>query len=454
MTVRAVLRFEKRLRQFTLHFERDVSPRSEFDEFWPSGTVTDIGHLWGPSTLHCRMRRNETIHKAKGCLPPRLILAVLGLAAAAGTAQAGEIYKSVDANGKVVYSDHLDPSLSQSSLVQLDDPGLPPSQLHFCWTNCFTLILDNGAYRRSDDPSETWTVETFSADVIVLHRHDAPADWNGYSADVVYAGQVSNDRLIGVTVNGKPTSGIDFSWGSALNSLPGSNAERDGKTAAIPDSAPVASVSSATPPPPLPEEDQPPLPDDGLLWTPGYWYWRDRVYVWVPGLWTRPPRVGVLWTPGYWSMAGAVFVFHPGYWGPTVGFYGAVNYGHGYFGNGYTGGHWIGNSFAYNSAVNHLDAAVAHHTYAQSAAGQTPRGVQSYSAEASTGASNHAASQARSPAVTVNKTATATRVDQTGETTSTPKTIEKPANVVKAPPGSASPKSTRVTQSRPTPIKQ
>ena len=88
-----------------------------------------------------------------------------------------------------------------------------------------------------------------------------------------------------------------------------------------------------------------------------------------------PPRVGVLWTPGYWSKAGTVFVFHPGHWGSTVGVYGGVNYGYGYFGNGYTGGHWIGNSFAYNSAVNHVDAAVAHHIYAQSVPGEGSRGA-------------------------------------------------------------------------------
>src|ERR1700691_3110020 len=155
------------------------------------------------------MRRNEPIRKARCHVPRPLLAGVLGLAIAAGMVQAGEIYKSVDANGKVVYSDHLDPSLSQSSLVQLDDARFPPSQLHFCWTNCFTLILDNGVYRRADGTEESWTVETFSADAIVLHRHDTPADWNGHSEDVVYAGQVSSDRLVGVTVNGEPTTGID-----------------------------------------------------------------------------------------------------------------------------------------------------------------------------------------------------------------------------------------------------
>src|ERR1700691_1405112 len=91
-----------------------------------------------PSRLHCPMRR--------------LCSGLLCLTTAAGMVQAAEIFKSVDAQGNVVYSDHLDPSLSHSSLVQLDDPRFPPGELHFCWTNCFTLILDNGVYRRTDAP--------------------------------------------------------------------------------------------------------------------------------------------------------------------------------------------------------------------------------------------------------------------------------------------------------------
>jgi hypothetical protein len=362
--------------------------------------------------------------------------------------QAGEIYKSVDANGKVVYSDHLDPSLSQSSLVQLDDARFAPSQLHFCWTNCFTLILDNGVYRRADGTEESWTVETFSPDAIVLHRHDPPADWNGHSEDVVYAGQVSNDRLIGITVNGKPTSGIDASWGTALNDLPGSNTERDANTAANLNSATIAAVSSVAPPPPLPEEDQPGLPEDGYLWTPGYWYWRDERYVWILGGWERPPRVGVLWTPGYWSKAGTVFVFHPGHWGSTVGVYGGVNYGYGYFGNGYTGGHWIGNSFAYNSAVNHVDAAVAHHVYAQSVPGEGSRGALSYSGGPRNGDSTHTVSQHRSLAGSTNRTATRSVVDGAGAATPMPTKVDRSAAITKAPAAGGSPKSTKVTPTR------
>jgi hypothetical protein len=116
-------------------------------------------------------------------------------------------------------------------------------------------------------------------------------------------------------------------------------------------------------PPPLPDYDQPPIPEPGFLWTPGYWAWGGEGYYWVPGTWVRPPRVGVLWTPGYWGWGGGVYVFHAGYWGPHVGFYGGVNYGGGYIGVGFAGGRWVNNAFAYNTAVTHVDVNIVHNTY-------------------------------------------------------------------------------------------
>jgi len=363
--------------------------------------------------------------------------------------------KSIDANGNVVYSDHLDSSMSQSTAVQLEDSGGPPRELHFCWTNCFTLILGNGMYRRTDGTDESWTVETFSSKAIVLHRHDAPADWNGYNQDVVYAGHVSNDRLTGVTINGKPVSGVDASWGAALNTLPGSNAERDATNTVDPNpnSSSSGTVSSPATPPALPQEDQPMLSQDGSLWAPGYWYWRDQAYVWMPGAWVRPPRVGLLWTPAYWNSTGTVFVFHPGHWASTVGFYGGVNYGYGYFGNGYTGGHWIGNSFAYNSAVNHVNPAVAHHMYAESVPNQGSRGVFSYTGGPRNGDPAHAVSQPQALPRALSKPAATTIVQRTGETAPMPREVNRPAAVVKTPAPSPPSKFNHVTPTRAAPVK-
>jgi WXXGXW repeat (2 copies) len=239
-----------------------------------------------------------------------------------------------------------------------EDAQTPPDLIHFCWTNCFSLSFGNGLYRRTDGADETWTVERFTSTTVILHRHSVPAAWNGFSADVTYQGQVSNDRLINVTLNGRAVPDINVAWGAALDTLPGSNAERDqrnvaqAKQHAIDVSPPPPTdvepmeieMRAAEAPPALLTEEQPPCTEDGYLWTPGYWAWGGGYY-WVPGAWVRPPRVGVLWTPGYWGYAGAVYAFHPGYWGPHVGFYGGVNYGFGYPGVGFAGGRWVGNSF-------------------------------------------------------------------------------------------------------------
>ena len=113
-------------------------------------------------------------------------------------------------------------------------------------------------------------------------------------------------------------------------------------------------VSVDIAPPPLPVYVQPPCPQPGYLWVPGYWAWSDGAYYWVPGTWVLPPRVGFLWTPGYWGWDEGVYVWHAGYWGPHVGFYGGVNYGFGYDGDGFVGGYWDRDRFFYNRAVMHV----------------------------------------------------------------------------------------------------
>jgi WXXGXW repeat (2 copies) len=114
-------------------------------------------------------------------------------------------------------------------------------------------------------------------------------------------------------------------------------------------------ISVDVEPPPLPVYDQPPIPETGYLWVPGYWAWDDDTgYYWVPGTWVLPPEPELLWTPGYWGWDDGVYVFHAGYWGPQIGFYGGVVYGFGYDGVGYEGGYWRGGAFYYNTTVNNF----------------------------------------------------------------------------------------------------
>ena len=113
-------------------------------------------------------------------------------------------------------------------------------------------------------------------------------------------------------------------------------------------------VSIGIAPPALPVYEQPPIPAEGYLWTPGYWAYGSEGYYWVPGTWVQPPSVGLLWTPGYWGWSGGNYAYNGGYWGPHVGFYGGINYGYGYGGSGYDGGRWNNGAFAYNRAVNNI----------------------------------------------------------------------------------------------------
>lgn len=122
-------------------------------------------------------------------------------------------------------------------------------------------------------------------------------------------------------------------------------------------------ISITIAPPPLPVYVQPPIPDEGYLWSPGYWEYDAGDYYWVPGTWVRPPAAGLLWTPGYWAWNNGFYVFNRGYWAPRVGFYGGVNYGYGYNGSGYHGGYWRGNAFNYNRYANNFGKRRISHVY-------------------------------------------------------------------------------------------
>jgi len=116
------------------------------------------------------------------------------------------------------------------------------------------------------------------------------------------------------------------------------------------------SVGIELPPPELPVYNQPVIPGDGYIWTPGYWSWNpnENDYYWVPGTWVNAPYVGALWTPGYWGHDGNNYSWNRGYWGDHIGYYGGINYGHGYAGVGYQGGYWDRGSFSYNRTVNNV----------------------------------------------------------------------------------------------------
>src|SRR6266851_5294064 len=69
-----------------------------------------------------------------------------------------------------------------------------------------------------------------------------------------------------------------------------------------------------------------------------------RVFVSVA---IAPPAIPVYAQP---IAPGDGYIWTPGYWGPTIGYYGGINYGFGYFGTGFYGGYWGGGRFFYNRA--------------------------------------------------------------------------------------------------------
>ena len=116
-------------------------------------------------------------------------------------------------------------------------------------------------------------------------------------------------------------------------------------------------------PPVLPVYEQPPCPEAGLMWTPGYWGYAEGDYYWDPGAWAPAPFVGALWTPGYWGFSNGAYGWNEGYWGNEVGYYGGVNYGFGYMGIGFAGGMWQGGFFSYNTAIMNVNTTVIRNTY-------------------------------------------------------------------------------------------
>ena len=112
-------------------------------------------------------------------------------------------------------------------------------------------------------------------------------------------------------------------------------------------------ISVNVPPPELPVYDQPPIPGDGYLWTPGYWAWSgdEQDYYWVPGTWVEAPQPGIY---GLLAIGARMAALSSGI--QAIGVHkwasnGGVNYGYGYGGHGYEGGYWQGDHIYYNRSV-------------------------------------------------------------------------------------------------------
>jgi len=74
-----------------------------------------------------------------------------------------------------------------------------------------------------------------------------------------------------------------------------------------------AVVVTETPPPPR-HEVIGVAPSSAHVWVAGYWVYRDRRWVWVPGHYEPRPRPAAVWAPGHWDHTTRGWVWTPGHW--------------------------------------------------------------------------------------------------------------------------------------------
>jgi len=67
-------------------------------------------------------------------------------------------------------------------------------------------------------------------------------------------------------------------------------------------------------PPPLRYERRPAAPGEGFVWVDGYWTVAHGRYVWVPGVWQRPPYAGAYWSHPHWDHYPDGWHYHEGHW--------------------------------------------------------------------------------------------------------------------------------------------
>jgi len=108
-------------------------------------------------------------------------------------------------------------------------------------------------------------------------------------------------------------------------------------------------ISVGVPPPELPVYEQPPIPGDGYVWTPGYWAWSDddQDYYWVPGTWYLP-RSRSICGPRLLGLGRRRVHLAHGLLGSARRLLRRGQLRLCYGGSGYEGGYWQGGRMYYN----------------------------------------------------------------------------------------------------------
>ena len=123
-------------------------------------------------------------------------------------------------------------------------PGVP-GVIHWCAQHCITLIWQNGRYTNAMAPGTTeWILDSFTRESFVMRRTDyqLKAGETVVGGKAVLSGRISEqgntiaDGKITWTYHpccGTGTGTFTASWGAALDTVPGSDEERDHRLGAL-----------------------------------------------------------------------------------------------------------------------------------------------------------------------------------------------------------------------------
>jgi hypothetical protein len=117
------------------------------------------------------------------------------------------------------------------------NPIGPPSVMHWCALHCGTWTLDKGApfdkpHYGSEASGQIVVVENFTRESVVMKR----TDYGPYPGTAVLTGQLSSDgnSVVAGKIEwtyhpccGTSVDNFTAAWGTALNTVPASDAERD-----------------------------------------------------------------------------------------------------------------------------------------------------------------------------------------------------------------------------------
>lgn len=146
----------------------------------------------------------------------------------------------IEGKAKGIWSGHWVQTVegtSFASLTELQEGGPTgtadlPKVMHWCSQHCTTLVWNIDHYTGEANPGDSiWTVESFTADAVVIHR----TDLRPYPGKAVLSGKISGhgDTIVNGRIEwtyhpccGLGSAKFNAAWGAAIETVPGSDQER------------------------------------------------------------------------------------------------------------------------------------------------------------------------------------------------------------------------------------